>query len=178
MELSCWIQTVSGKRVDLLSPSSEEIDILDIAHALSLSCRFNGQCRLFYSVAEHCVRVSNLVRPSIILHALLHDAAEAYLPVCPRPIKGALGGFKEIERGLEEVIFGKWVKHLDHEQVKIADNIMLATEGRDLMGNTDGWFLPELPLPSVIVPWDSKRAEQQFLRVFFDNCERKEGEGE
>ena len=58
-----WIQTYSGKKFYPLDPRPEDIDIRDIAHALSLNCRFNGHCRCFYSVAEHSVGVSSSQSP-------------------------------------------------------------------------------------------------------------------
>ncbi len=167
-ELESWIHTVSGKHFNVLLPSQSDLDILDIAHALSMKCRFSGHTRVFYSVAEHCCRVSHLVSPSIVLHALLHDASEAYLPDVARPIKPLLNGFKDIERRVEEVIYSKWVKHFDYEAVKKADIVLLATEGRDLMGDTSDWYLPETPLPTHIVPWSQQEARQEFIRIFFD----------
>lgn len=83
-----WIQTFTGKKVFPLAMTTDMVDIKDIAHALSLKCRFTGHCRTFYSVAEHSMRVAELVRPELKLAALLHDAAEAYLPDFARPIKG------------------------------------------------------------------------------------------
>ncbi len=46
-----WIQTYTGKQFWPLDPRPEDIDIEDIAHALALTCRFNGHCDYFYSVA-------------------------------------------------------------------------------------------------------------------------------
>lgn len=86
--MSDWIQTFSGKKFFPLEPEKNEYDIHDIAHALSLKCRFGGHCQRFYSVAEHCVRVADIVAPESKLWALLHDAAEAYLPDVCQPIKG------------------------------------------------------------------------------------------
>ena len=37
-----WIQTFTGKRFDLLEPSSKDVDILDIAAALARTPRFAG----------------------------------------------------------------------------------------------------------------------------------------
>jgi 5'-deoxynucleotidase YfbR-like HD superfamily hydrolase len=87
------IATYTGKLISCLDPRPEDIDIGDIAHALSLICRFNGHCNRFYSVAEHSVRVSvlaaelaeseslaeHLVTRAALL-GLMHDAAEAYPP--------------------------------------------------------------------------------------------------
>jgi uncharacterized protein len=82
-----WIQTYTGKQFWPLSPLPEDIVIEDIAHALSMQCRFGGHVRTFYSVAQHSVHVSLLVEPQYALWGLLHDAAEAYLVDLPRPIK-------------------------------------------------------------------------------------------
>lgn len=83
-----WIQTYTGKKMFPLAPKREDICIEDIAHALSMKCRFNGHCNLFYSIAQHSLIVASLVKPELRLAALLHDAAEAYLPDFCRPIKG------------------------------------------------------------------------------------------
>lgn len=89
-----WIETFSGNRVELLDPSPGDIDIVDIAHALSNLCRFTGQCCRFYSVAEHSVWVCRAVlredEREYALHALLHDAAEAYVADVSSPAKLAL----------------------------------------------------------------------------------------
>ena len=52
------IQTFTGKKFDPLNPNLNDFCIEDIAHSLSLQCRFTGHCRVFYSVAEHSVHVS------------------------------------------------------------------------------------------------------------------------
>ena len=48
-----YITTVTGKHFYPLNPDQQNIDIEDIAHALSLICRANGHFRHFYSVAQH-----------------------------------------------------------------------------------------------------------------------------
>ena len=55
---SAWIETYSGKRFYILDPRPQDVDIVDIAHALSLLTRFTGHTREFYSVAQHSVLVS------------------------------------------------------------------------------------------------------------------------
>ena len=76
---SATIQTSSGRYIDLLAPSSGDIAIEDIAHALSHIARFNGHTSEFYSVAQHCVLCSR-VNPGVMsFEKLLHDAAEAYI---------------------------------------------------------------------------------------------------
>jgi len=81
-----WITTYTGKRFHYLDPQPEEIDIVDIAHALSLTCRFGGHCKEFYSVAEHSIRVAEIVPKEFQLLALLHDAGEAYTGDVQSPI--------------------------------------------------------------------------------------------
>ena len=57
-----WIQVHSGRQFWPLDPRTEEVDIHDIAHALSLVCRFTGHVKEFYSVAQHSVLVALTVK--------------------------------------------------------------------------------------------------------------------
>lgn len=105
-----WIQTFTGRPFWPLAPRPEDVAIEDIAHALSMICRYNGHCRRFYSVAEHslllCQEVTRL-EPENVLHqlqALLHDAAEAYLCDIPRPVKPLLPGYYAAERAVDAAI--------------------------------------------------------------------------
>lgn len=100
-----WIQTFTGKKFYPLSPQIEDICIEDIAHALSNVCRYAGHCRDFYSVAQHCVMVSDWM-PSMKLEGLMHDASEAYLGDISRPLKhsDAMSGYREAEHRMEAVI--------------------------------------------------------------------------
>ena len=82
-----WVQTVTGKAFYPLKPDPSLISIEDIAWALSMQCRFAGHVLHFYSVAEHCVYISNSVPMEDALWGLLHDATEAYLTDVPRPLK-------------------------------------------------------------------------------------------
>ena len=162
-----FITTYTGKKFHYLNPSPEEIDIVDIAHALSLSCRFRGHCKWFYSVAEHSVRVAEIVTPVFQLEALLHDAAEAYIPDIPRPIKAAFG-MEEADKAICAAICSRY--HLyEHasDYVHEADDIVGTTEARDLMHNTDGWARIAIPLHDVIHPWHQTLAERIFLDLFY-----------
>ena len=93
-----WIQTYTGKRYHPQSPSFADVCIEDIAHSLSMQCRYAGHCSEFYSVAEHSVLVSHLVPEQHAFAALMHDATEAYLVDVPRPVKRMLSGYKYLER--------------------------------------------------------------------------------
>lgn len=133
------IRTYTGLYMNVFEPTSEMIDITDIAHALSYQCRFGGHLPKFYSVAQHCLNCSYLIgNPELKLAALLHDASEAYLLDIPRPIKNRLANYKEIENGLMKVIaeeFG-FVWPLQKE-IKVIDEAMLQTEWDCLMLGND-----------------------------------------
>src|SRR5271165_4859950 len=87
IEPTGWIQTYTGKKFFPMDPKPEDICIEDIAHSLSMICRFTGHSREFYSVAQHSVYVSELCSEQWMLHGLLHDAEEAYTNDLARPIK-------------------------------------------------------------------------------------------
>ena len=78
-------KTVSGRKVDLLTPDWREIDIEDVARGLSLINRFGGQSRRAFSVAQHSLVVAELAKPHLRLAALLHDAHEALIGDWLRP---------------------------------------------------------------------------------------------
>lgn len=88
------LMLASGNRFDLLDPEASEFDIFDIAHGLANVCRYAGQCRSFYSVAEHSILVSEIV-PSFAFEALMHDAAEAFIGDITRPLKALLPEYRE-----------------------------------------------------------------------------------
>ena len=57
-----WMQTFLGIQFWPMEPRVDEIQIEDIAHALSNQCRFAGHCSTFYSVAQHSVMVARYTR--------------------------------------------------------------------------------------------------------------------
>jgi hypothetical protein len=163
-----WIQTYTGKRFQPQDPRSDDFDIRDIAHSLSLQCRFNGHCRVFYSVADHSVRVSEICPPDAALWGLLHDLGEAYVGDLPRPVKALLPSFEAIEmellRAASKAFELCWPVP---EAVKVADDTLLATEARDLMVDPpEPWPLTQDPLDRRIEPLSAREAEREFLGRF------------
>ena len=56
-----YVSTFLGNRFFLTNPHIDDVAIEDIAHGLAYQCRFNGQTRAFYSVAQHSLMVMSLV---------------------------------------------------------------------------------------------------------------------
>ncbi len=166
-----WIATFTGKRFWPLDPRPEEVCIEDIAHALSMKCRFGGHCARFYSVAEHSVYVSQAVKPDLRLAALLHDAAEAYLADIPRPVKKDIPDWAHIEATVDRAIaehfrlIGGRMDFLQPE-IHVADTAICLTEGNALMGSTADWGLDCEPLVATIHGWPPFYAEKVFLSEF------------
>jgi hypothetical protein len=163
-----YITTHSGRQLDPLAPRIEDIHIWDIAHSLAHLCRFAGHTHQFYSVAEHSVRVSFLVDERAGLHALLHDATEAYLVDVPTPLKALLPQYREIEKRLNATICAAFDIEPDtyKEEVKKADLEMCAAEVRDLMPIGDYGLIGVRPDPNFIVPWTVVNARELFLTRF------------
>jgi uncharacterized protein len=83
-----WIQTLEGRAATPLLLKKDQVgSIEEIAHALAGNFRFTRQTRRFYSVAEHCVRGSELLPPAFAGAFLLHELSEVYLPDIAGPIK-------------------------------------------------------------------------------------------
>ncbi len=184
-----WIQTYTGKKFYPFAPRPEDVCLEDIAQALSLTCRFGGHCRELYSVAQHCVLMTeryDLWKATALmsddwsdpkqvkLGLLFHDAAEAYLCDLVLPVKSCYEDFK-ID---EEVILLAITEHFEFrveytatELRHFADDCMLQWERRDLMTETEfDWELPALPtglpggLPTLRC-WSPLEAKTKFHTV-------------
>jgi 5'-deoxynucleotidase YfbR-like HD superfamily hydrolase len=165
-----YVSTVSGNRFYPLEPRIDRVSIEDIAHGLAYQCRFNGQTREFYSVAQHSLLVSSLVPTDLRLAALLHDAAEAYLGDMVKPLKVLLPEFAAIEDKVSAIIADAFqVDFSDYAPIKRADLIALATEKRDLMPHSaERWayldgIAPVAQRIDAMSPGEAKRA---FLDEF------------
>lgn len=167
-----WIQTYSGKRFNPTNPVVDAIVIQDIAHALSMQCRFTGHVRRFYSIAQHCVLVSYVCDEVDALWGTLHDADEAYLPDLSSPLKhsGKFDSYRECGKQLQNAICKRFgLPEKEPPSVKKADILLLATEARDLMSPLHpDWKQPVEPLPFKIEPWSPDKAEDMFTKRFYE----------
>lgn len=164
-----WFQTYTGKRFYPFNPRAEDVDVADIAHALSNICRFGGHVKKFLSVAEHCIMVSHLVPREDRLVALLHDATEAYVGDMVRPLKQGFPDYRAVERRIWKCIADKFnvpVKMPD--TVKRADNIALVTEAKALHTNKELWDIEAhyQPCDYPVQGWVPAVAEREWAWRF------------
>ncbi len=147
------MQTYTGRSFYPLAPRVEDIDPDDIAHALSMLCRYGGHTRHFYSVAEHCVLMSLAVPAEHALWALLHDATEAYLIDLITPLKQQMPEYRAAEARLMLAICERFrLPPYWPRKVKDADFRILLDERAAL-------------LPPSPQPWDPKIEAAQPLGV-------------
>lgn len=174
-----WIQTYTGKQFWPLDPKVEDIDIEDIAHSLSLQCRWNGHCRQFYSVAQHAVYVASMITdPRAKLWGLHHDDTEAYLTDVPRPIKPYCGDYIKIENHLADTIslaFDIKRNTLIDKRVKEVDCTILFMERAVLLGPRPADWNNEdkdpgtslLDFDPTFWGWTPEIAKQKYLDLHF-----------
>lgn len=187
-----WIQTYTGRKFFPLQPDPRQLDIRDIARALSMLCRYVGHVSRFYSVAEHSVRVSREVERRLIVEegyaendqwtlqcarwGLIHDASEAYMNDVSRPVKiqPELEGYRKREKRLQRVI-AEWCGLSPNEPqiVTDVDSEILGTEARQLKspvhpdwGKTTrtGSLPPDFP--GIVLGWPPSKAEAIFLKRY------------
>lgn len=168
------MQTWTGNAFYPGEATPEEIHVDDIAHALSLQCRYNGHIAEHYSVAQHCVLLHDHFlragQPERAVGALLHDAAEAYIGDLIAPIKRCLPQFRELDDTLCAVVLDAFTvngtRPVMDAEVMTADLRILHNERAALMPNGKHlvWDMPGLdPLPDLDVqPWSAPVAEQQW----------------
>lgn len=140
-----WIATHSGAKFYIEEMNLCDVPIEDIAHALSMNCRYNGHIDTHYSVAEHCVAVCRILgRMGANLATqragLLHDLSEAFVPDIPRPFKGCITGFQEYEDDLlmeASIEYDVWYPFDD--RILLVDRNIVRSEATRLFPNPPEW---------------------------------------
>jgi len=179
----------SGREVDIFNLKPNDIDIEDIAHALSNLCRYGGHCLFHYSVALHSVLCSyeegtNLEK----LAFLLHDASEAFVNDLVRPIKHRpeFEHYRLEEDKIQKIIFDKFNLEFPFSQrVHDVDNQVLVKELKEVIIFPEEFlevsseqgisirearkFLREKKLKNCSIPKISpEEAEDLFLNRFYE----------
>lgn len=170
-----WMQTLTNRQFFPLDIRAADMDIEDIAHALGALCRYNGHTSRFYSVAEHCVLMTQHAHGlrwprSTLRTILMHDAAEAYIGDYPHAIKQVIPGIKRLEGLIEDVLAEKF--WLDKTQVTAArvkelDRRIVLNERRALLESDHAWVADEYtPLNVTIRCWTPAEAKRHFLTLY------------
>ena len=172
-----WIQTYTSKRFNPFNIQPGDICLEDIAHALSMQCRFVGHTKFHYSIAQHSVFVSQLCNPQDALYGLLHDASEAFLGDVASPIKQTevYKAYKELEKLVQSNIYQSFgLDTVEPISVKEADLIILATEATQLLQKRDDWTLSRTPANIIIPELTPTQAKLCFLARFKEiTCQNK-----
>jgi hypothetical protein len=165
------MRTYTGRSIDLSDPRSDVIDIVDIAHHLSIIPRYFGATREPYPVAQHCVVGSKHCLWSG--EFLLHDAAEAYLGDVIRGLKRYLddhggGAYSKLEGRWQDAIYERFgVDSSDgsRREVKIVDDRICGNEIRDLCSwSVDDKYVPLRDCRLRV--WSAAIAEREYLARF------------
>jgi 5'-deoxynucleotidase YfbR-like HD superfamily hydrolase len=187
-----WQRMLSGRRLDLLHPSADDIAIEDIAHGLARVARWNGQTRgqHAFSVAQHAVLVTDIavaIDPGLAVSwrraALLHDAPEYVIGDLISPFKAAIGlDYKAFEERLQAAIHARF--SLPHplpdavrSAIKRADRVAAYYEATGLAGfsleEAERYFGPLEALPEEFAaslrsaePLAVADAQHLFLTAF------------
>jgi hypothetical protein len=152
------MRTYTGKYIDVFNMNINDIDIVDIAHSLSLSSRWNGHTKEHYSIAEHSIWMAeNAETLEEKLECLIHDATEAYIVDVPTPIKRRLPQYVEVEEKLNEIICKKFdVKFPFSKNLKKLDRKALEFEWNNKVLNNNFKSLSH------------QEAEYRFLELFYE----------
>ncbi|TWH59351.1 putative RNase H-like nuclease [Desulfitobacterium sp. LBE] len=170
-----YILTYSKTKFFPLEPILEDIDILDIAHALSLMTRANGHFKHFYSVAQHSINCfreaeSRGYSKKVQLCCLLHDASESYISDITRPVKKNLHEYYHIEARLQSSIFERYgitlLNEDEEKQISDVDDAMLYYEFLELMGNEIFDIVPLIYIKPDFSERVFSSVEKEFISSF------------
>lgn len=175
--MSDHITTYSKINFSPLNPKKEEIEIRDIAHALSLLVRANGHFPEFFSVGQHSIACCEeaLARgytTKVSLAGLLHDASEAYMSDVTRPIKQFLTAYLDAEKKLQDTIYhtflGSHVTESEAELVKRIDDTMLYHEFLHYMDQRMPITHDELLTKPHFAFVNFKEIEDRYTELFYN----------
>lgn len=169
-----YITTVTGKHFYPLDPDQRDIDVEDIAHALSLICRANGHFRHFYSVAQHSIAcaeeaIARGYSLEVTLGCLLHDASEAYLCDVTRPVKKHIPAYLQAEEKLQGVIWdhfiGRELTKAEQQQIFEIDDHILSMEFHLLMPEDLNEDYRKLQSDCLCEYKNTQEVKAQFIRL-------------
>ncbi len=166
-----FMQTATGRKFWPMDPRADEVVIEDIAHSLSMQCRYAGHILRFYSVAEHSVLIARHLRgqydEQTSLWGLLHDASEAYLVDVPRPVKPYLTGYKAAEAKVMAAVCERFgLQHDMPPEVHEADERIIADELVNLVPMDWHARYAGKELGVHLRYWSPEQAREEFMATF------------
>ena len=182
-----WQRMLSGRKLDILSPSPFDIEIEDIALGLSRVTRWNGQTsgKYPYSVAQHSLLVEelfNIEYPDLDkkwnLAALLHDAPEYVIGDLITPFKYALNNsYRFVEDNLMKAIYLRFglpalLPRQIESKIKKIDKSLAWFEAVDLAGYKEKEASRIIKKPNliskrqIIVALSANDVQKKFLKRF------------
>lgn len=162
--------TFSGGRFWPLDPRPEDINIYDVAHSLAMSCRFNGHCIRFYSIAEHSCHIYDKTSKENKRWAILHDAPESFMGDMVNPLKKFMPNFRTAEDRIMDLICERWGMPKEMpEEVHRLDRAIVRDEIVNMKTHGD-WNIPPEGIGADIQCWSPERAEEEFL----SRCKKEE----
>lgn len=170
-----YITTYTGEHFEPTNPNPELIHIEDIAHALPMICRGNGQVKSFWSVGQHCIccakeAIARGMSNRMVLACLLHDASECYMSDVPAPFKKELPEYQELEEKLLSMIYEKFLgldlTEEEQKKLKEIDKAMLWYDLEYLLGEKQDEEAPTLKIDLDYTMQDFKKVEEEYLLLF------------
>lgn len=170
------IQTYTGRKFFPDDPHPDDLAIVDVAHALSLKCRYNGHTTKFYSVGEHSVMLAlcHIARHPTdfdgALELLFHDSGEFALPDVATPIKHLAPKVKQRDEDIVQMIRERiGLRGSQPDFVHEMDKRITLNERAQFMNEVDWeWKLQRdlKPLDVELRGWDPGMAEAMFLHHY------------
>lgn len=173
--MSDYILTYSKIKFYPMDPVISDINIKDIAHALSLMTRANGHFKYLYSVGQHSINCYREAKERgysrrIQLGCLLHDASESYISDLTRPVKQNLSKYFEIEERIQGLIYQKFgigdLSKEEMDKIKDVDDALLYYEFKALMGEEIYDGKPYIAMEHDFSLRDFEAMEKEFIYIF------------
>ncbi|MBE7036942.1 MAG: phosphohydrolase [Ruminococcaceae bacterium] len=167
------ITTYTGIDFYILDPRSEDVEDIDIAHALSLMCRANGHYIYFYSVAQHCLNCLQEARARgfdarLQMAVLIHDGSEAYISDITRPVKQYLPTYMDYEYAIQSMLYEHYgvgvLTEEEKEAISAVDDTVLFYEFEVLHKRSFEKQQPEKKAEFDFSERSVRAVEEEFLR--------------
>lgn len=170
-----YLNLFTGRKFYPLRPDKEPANIIDIAHSLSNQPRFGGHLSAWYSVAQHCCHVHDLMPKRLKLYGLLHDGPEFVIMDLPMPIKrlpAIYKVYKPLERKIESSIFNEFgvkVTAADRKLLKDKENRLCQNEKQFFYNHDASRSKKYKPFKGMVLEsWPQSQAFGQFLLRYYN----------